>query len=94
MAAMLLQDRKLDRGIRVAAVFDLDRLRPVWFEIADDPGAGRVFVKSVNYRWEHSNGAGRQFSSAVSASDGRQYTLVLDTRDLSWSLLVAETTPV
>ena len=91
--ATIVQNKELSGYIRVAGVFDVDDIKPVWFEQIDRPAAGRIFVTKVNMIWTHQEGSAKIISFAVSAGDDNNYTLVFDTEDLTWSLSVVESSP-
>jgi len=92
--ATIVQNRDLPGEIRVAAVFDTGAvIRPVWFEQLDYPAAGRIFVTRVNMTWCHNVGTARIVCFAVTAGDDRNYTLNLDTEELTWSLSLVESVP-
>jgi hypothetical protein len=91
--ATIVQNSDLPGEIRVAAVFDAGAvIRPVWFEQIDYPAAGRIFVTRVNMTWSHNVGTARIVCFAVTAGE-RNYTLNLDTEELTWSLSLVETLP-
>jgi len=91
--ATMVQDRELPGCIRVAAVFDVEDLKPVWFDQVDRPAAGRIFVKKINMVWTHHEGSAKIISFAVSAGDDNNYTLAFDTEELVWSLSLVESVP-
>ena len=66
--------------VKVAVVFELDRVRPVWFEIA---GQERVQVREVCAVWYHTRGSARIMSFDV-WDHCEQYRLEYDTQPLSW----------
>jgi hypothetical protein len=78
--------------IRVALVIESGKIKPVWFEESGKPANERVFIKEVSYVWTHMEGAAKIISFAV--WDGsNSYQLALNTRNFTWRLDVAETSP-
>lgn len=84
--ATIVQNKELAGYIRVATVFDIDEIKPVWFEQIERPAAGRIFVTKVNMLWTHQEGTAKNINFAISAADDNNYTL-------TWSLSVVETVP-
>lgn len=80
-------------NIRVAAVIERGRIKPVWFEQTDKPSRDRVHIKEICYIWSHMEGAAKVINFAV--WDGsNSYRLSLNTHDFSWSYGIAERTPI
>jgi hypothetical protein len=92
--ATIVQNKDIPGEIRVAAVFNSGKIKPIWFELANHPAAGRIFVTEVNMVWSHHKGSARILSFAVSARDGNNYTLEFNTEDFVWSLSVVESIPM
>jgi hypothetical protein len=91
--ATIVQNRELPGYIRVATVFDVDGIKPIWFEQIENPAAGRIFIRKVNLVWTHHLGTAKFQSFAVSAADYNNYTLEFDTETLTWCLSLVESTP-
>jgi hypothetical protein len=91
--ATIVQNREIPGCIRVAAVFDDGTVKPVWFEILENPAADRVFIDKVNMNWVYHLGSAKIISYAVSARDGHNYTLELNTEEMTWALSVVDTLP-
>jgi len=85
-----VQDRELPGCIRVAAVFDVEDLKPVWFELVDRPVLGRIFVTKIDMVWTHQEGTTKIISFVVFAGDDNNYTLAFNAEELTWSLSLVE----
>lgn len=71
-----------EEKVKVAVVFELDRIRPVWFEIL---GRERVQVSEVCGTWYHSSGSAKIINFDVWNAPVR-YQLSFNTQDLSWKV--------
>lgn len=77
----------------MALIIEEGRIRPVWFEEADRPGRGRIFITRVNYTWTQREGTARVINFAV--WDGaNSYCLALNTVDFTWKLGIAVELPL
>jgi hypothetical protein len=71
-----------EKKVKVAVVFELDRVRPVWFEILGRP---RVQVGEICGTWYHNEGSARIINFDI--WDGRErYQLIYNTQELTWGV--------
>jgi hypothetical protein len=77
-----LRIEQSEAKVKVAVVFELEKIRPVWFEVL---GKERVQVGEICGVWYHSQGSARIINFDV--WDGRERCqLVYNTQELSWSV--------
>ena len=71
-----------DEKVKVAVVFEVDKVRPVWFEVL---GRERVQVGEICGTWYHKEGSAKIINFDV--WDGRERCqLVYNTQELIWSV--------
>ena len=71
-----------EEKVKVAVIFELDRIRPVWFEVL---GKERVQVGEICGVWYHTRGSAKIINFDVWDSRKR-YQLIYNTQELSWSV--------
>jgi hypothetical protein len=91
--AVIVQTIKSPSKIRVALIIEGGKIRPVWFEEVDNPARDRIHIKQISYVWSHMEGVAKIINFAV--WDGaNSYRLSLNTKDFTWSMGIAEETPL
>ena len=73
---------RLDEPVKVRADFQGGVISPVLFRRKEH----RVEVRSVNTRWQDTQGRHRLCYFSVTADSGDVYQLCFDTNDLTWRL--------
>lgn len=87
--ATITQTVESTSRIRVAAVFEDGRVKPVWFEEIDRPARDRIFIKQILQVWTQHQGAAKLINYSV--SDGSSgYVLSLNCLDFIWRLYFVE----
>ena len=77
--------------VKVAAIFENGKIRPVWFIPDTSRSAGdRVIVTKVNQVFESREGLTRIISIAVSTTDGNDYILGFNADNFTWTAHVSE----
>jgi hypothetical protein len=85
---MMIGTRALKAYIRVAAIFQGGKVKPMWFGL----DGKRYDVMEVCYTWELREGAASILHYSV--CDGTDtYVLEYNTKNLTWSLRIAEAIP-
>jgi len=68
--------------VKVAVVFELDLVRPVWFQVV---GKKPVEIVQICATWYHNRGAAKIITFEIWDSSDK-YSLEYDTLALAWSL--------
>lgn len=90
--ATIVQINKTTEKIRVAVIIEGGKVKPVWFESAEEPARDRIYIKEICSVWLHSEGEVRVINFSV--WDGANtYRLSLNTKDFTWNMGIAEETP-
>jgi len=90
--ASIVQTKRLSNQVRVAAVFEGGKIRPVWFEIPSPRSReNRERVATVNQTWHSQEGSALIINIAVTTNEGSNYVLSYNTRDIIWQARIVET---
>lgn len=68
--------------VKVAVVFELDHVRPAWFQVA---GKKPVEITQICAVWYHNRGAAKFITFEIWDSS-EKYSLEFDTLALAWSI--------
>jgi len=70
-----------DAKVKVAVVFELDKMRPVWFEVL---GKERVTVKEITAMWFCNRGVAAKIINFEIWGGKNKYCLEYNTANLTW----------